>query len=315
MIHHYHVFGLHLASELELPELSPAAPLAAADCRIAVAAVEKPAAGEAPSASWLHPAPGVYQIDMPDARFRIEHGRRIVVDPLPSKAPGDVRLWLLGTALAVLLHQRGHLPLHASAVLIDGEVHAFCGASGAGKSTLAMALGRRGIEVLTDDVGVVMPEGNGRWLFHAGVPRVKLWRESLEHFGIAHQGLIRDQTRSDKYHLQLPAAHGPDALPAHPVGRIHILDRSEDGASRIETLRGHAAIEQIRRNVYRQRTAHRLGRSAALLGLCGRLVGDVPVCRFIRPWQLESLEEALEVLLGGLPEAGPPRRRRAQETG
>ena len=48
--------------------------------------------------------------------------------------------------------QRKVLPLHGSAIAINGKAYAIIGDSGAGKSTLALAFLNRGYRLLTDDV-------------------------------------------------------------------------------------------------------------------------------------------------------------------
>ncbi|WFR62136.1 hypothetical protein P9222_28415 [Paenibacillus amylolyticus] len=82
----------------------------------------------------------------------MEQGKRIVVSPIPGADEKKVRLFILGTCMAVIMMQRGILPLHGSAVVIDGWAYAFVGYSGAGKSTLSAALASRGYPLLTDDV-------------------------------------------------------------------------------------------------------------------------------------------------------------------
>ena len=84
--------------------------------------------------------------------FLMEQGKRIVVSPQPGADEKKVRLFILGTCMAVIMMQRGILPLHGSAVVIDGWAYAFVGHSGAGKSTLSAALASRGYPLLTDDV-------------------------------------------------------------------------------------------------------------------------------------------------------------------
>ena len=87
--------------------------------------------------------------------------------PLPELVPGEageevivqigyveppLRTFLLGPALAVLLHQRGRLVLHAGAVAVNGRVAAFLGGPSWGKSTTTAALDRRGHGIMADDV-------------------------------------------------------------------------------------------------------------------------------------------------------------------
>ena len=97
-------------------------------------------------------------------------GNQIVIDAAPDATDRNVRLFLLGSALGALLHQRGLLPLHANAIDLGGGAVAFSGHSGAGKSTIAAWFHDRGHRILADDVCVVGFDQSGRALVHA-VPR------------------------------------------------------------------------------------------------------------------------------------------------
>ena len=54
--------------------------------------------------------------------------------------------------LSFSLLSLGYEPLHATAVVVDGEAVAFLGDCGYGKSTLGAAFLARGFPLLTDDV-------------------------------------------------------------------------------------------------------------------------------------------------------------------
>lgn len=306
MVYHYRIFGLRVASALACPELVPAAPDDGADVRILRRRLPPlpgpllPPGGQSggpvrPAAPRPRVEPGIYRFDMPEvARYRVEQGCRILVDAAPGAAAGDVRLWLLGTALGALLHQRGLLPLHVSALVAQGEASAFCGVSGAGKSTLAAALHARGLPLLTDDVALAVPEA-GRTLLYPGFPRIKLWRDALMHFGMEPGRLPRDLSRTEKFHLKLQERF--ESTP-RPLGRVYLLERDRSGgAPRIEALRGVEAIQVIRANTYRPALIERMGRQAAHLQACAQLARQVPVFRFTRPWSLARMDESLERLL------------------
>ena len=108
---------------------------------------------------------------------------RIVVGPVHGVPTANVRLFLLGTAMGLLAHLRGLLPLHANAVEIDGEAVAFAGPSGCGKSTLAAWFHDRGHRLITDDVCVISTMNGAPPLALPGLPRVRLWRQALERSG------------------------------------------------------------------------------------------------------------------------------------
>lgn len=299
MPHRYRLFGLTFHSVLECPELVPTEADAPVDVGIGLARLA-PALEQAHfSSERFQSAPGVYQFQIGGvARYRVERGRQVLIDPEPGADPGDIRLWLLGTALGALLHQRGLLPLHASALAVDEVAHAFCGDTGAGKSTLAAALRRRGLSVLTDDVGLVAPGPDGI-LFHPGFPRIKLWRDALDHLGLDHRPLIRDLTRAEKYHLRL--AEDFQAQPL-PLRHLYMLERTDAGPVRIEAVRGIEAIRLVQAHIYRPVLAQRLGQTAVHLRLCGRIANGARLFRFSRPWGLDRLEASLDRLLEHLHE-------------
>jgi hypothetical protein len=294
MTYRYQVFGLAITSAMELPELVAASGIAPAEIEIRFADLAPELEAATFSDEHVQIAPDAFQFLIDNvARYRVVRGSRILVDPSPAARTGDVRVWLLGSALGIALHQRGLLPLHVSAVGLAGGAYAFCGESGAGKSTLAAALHRRGLPVLTDDVGLAVLESD-RVLLHAGFPRIKLWRDALGHFGLDHGELIQDLTRTDKYHLRLAEGFQASAL---PLRAIYLLERAETDEIRIEPVWGYAAIDLIRAQTYRWELVQSLGVSAGHLRACSLVAQRVSVYRFRRPWRLDRLDAGLDELL------------------
>ena len=191
----YAVFGLRIRSNVELPELFPASGGAAPDVTIELGSVPVVTHGEA---DGLNQVNGEFVLVIPKvARYGIEAGKRITVDAEPGVPERNVRVFLLGSAFGVLLHQRGLLPLHANAIEIDGAAVAFMGPSGAGKSTLAAWFHDRGFRVIADDVCAVSHDFEGRPQAAPGLPRLRLWAEALELMGRSSHGLNRSVLNDD----------------------------------------------------------------------------------------------------------------------
>src|SRR5690606_16473868 len=85
-----------------------------------------------------------------------------------------IGLPLFGPVMACLLHRQGLLVLHGSAVVIDGEAHAFLGDKGSGKSTTAAALIAAGLPLVADDVVALDRLEDGRLAVRAAFPAMKL---------------------------------------------------------------------------------------------------------------------------------------------
>lgn len=132
------------------------------------------------------------------AIFSVQDGRRITVSPLKEFDEDTAGIIILGTCMGALLMQRGILPLHGSAIAINGKVYAIIGDSGAGKSTLARAFLDRGYQLLTDDVIAVSLKGKIPYVTPS-YPQQKLWRDSLNSFGIKPDGFKSLLGRENKF--------------------------------------------------------------------------------------------------------------------
>ncbi len=297
----YRAHGLVIASELPLPEFRAVDDALEPDAVIETGELPESLAGATDSGPWWQAGPDAYQFVAEGiARYRIERARRIVVDRLdlrgPGEArPGDVRLYLLGTALGALLHQRSALPLHVSAVATPGGAWAFTGPSGAGKSTLAAWL--RATErwpLVSDDVSVVRPTASGPVL-EPGPARLKLWKDALAALGISEAGLVRDLTRADKFHLE---AHEGLQDVAVPLKGLVVLDAAPEGsATEFERLQGQQAFRAFFSSVYRPELALHFHPLDALFERCAQCADRVAVYRFRRGPSLANFEQSMRVLV------------------
>jgi len=266
-LHEYFVCGLRIRSEIPLPELASGQPVDGApviDIRFGDAG---PAL--APRASPIFEANAdEYRHEVPDtARYRIRNGDEIVIAPLGRSSAALMRIFLLGTGLAALCHQRGLLPLHASAIAIavDGGCVAFAGPPGAGKSTLAAFFHDRGYDVLSDDLCVVSFAQAERPLAWPGVPRFKLARDAVAALGRDVRRLTRCDEVPGEFHLPFDRP----AAPALPLRRLYVL---ADGRPGIHKLGGADAFEALLANTHRAHLVEPMGRTAAHFENCTTLL-------------------------------------------
>jgi len=286
----YSCFGLQIRSAMALPEIAATPDLSddrhgpVIDINFGVVPVELANAHHA--GHGLQVGGGEVLLTVKDtARYLVRDGREIVVDATPGGSSRNVRLFLLGSAFGVLCHQRGLLPLHANAIVVNGGTVAFAGHSGAGKSTLAAYFQRAGYEVLCDDVCVVSFDENRRPVAWPGLPRLKLWRDAATSFGHESDDLERAVDGLEKYHVPFSrvAGGGP-----YPFERLYVLQVAEPGpATQITRLRGAAAYETILSQTYRSQYLRAMGLSRRHLDLGAALLKHAEVYSAPRRWGFE----------------------------
>jgi len=127
-MYHYFISGLHVSSELELRGAIPREPRGETDdVSIRRGSVPLALDGATATGPTWDLAGDIFLLRVPRLiRFRIEAGRDIVFETEPGFADCDAAGFVLGTAFGILLHQRGSLVLHGSAVAKDGRSIAIC---------------------------------------------------------------------------------------------------------------------------------------------------------------------------------------------
>lgn len=289
-------FNFCLRSDIPLHELIAAEEPGARDVvEIRLGHVPETLPDAHSTTSALQCADGIVLVTIPGvARYLVRGGREIVVDPLPDGSERNVRLFLLGSVLGILCHQRGLLPLHANAVVANGGAYAFSGHSGAGKSTLAAHFARSDHEVLCDDVCVISFDEAGAPLAWPGLPRLKLWGDAIAALGQARDGLDRAVDGLDKYHL--PIAASAVARPV-PLRRLYLLLRAEAGAAgEIVRLRGQQAMAALMANTYRGLCLKPMGLTRRHFLQCAALASRIEVYAASRKWGYEVFAEEAERL-------------------
>ncbi len=253
---HYVAFGLRISAQLSLPELgspAPAGPVADVKIHFESLPAELPS-GTASNNEFVLDAGKI-------ARYRIRGGTEIAIDPHIGSSERNIRLYLLGSAMGILCHQRGLMPLHANAIAINGSAVAFAGRKGVGKSTLAAHFQARGFKVLCDDVCVVGFDKSGGPVAWPGLPRLKLWRDAAQAFGHNSNALERVADGIEKYLVPLSA---PAVQTPFPLARIYILgDLAPGSPAAISRLTGTAAPQAILLNIYRPEFLAPMGLAAA----------------------------------------------------
>jgi hypothetical protein len=289
----YSVYGLTAQSAIELPELAPGG--GAPAIRVTVEDAGPDAVRGAPSTNvgplgTVLRYPGVCSLV-------ISSGNEISVRRSRGADPAAVRMLVLGPALAVLLHQRGVLALHASSVLLPAGVVGFLGGSGRGKSTLAAALQRRGHALVADDVTAVDAAAGSISVLPA-FPQLKLWPEAAAALGLDPDSLPRvaaaDEKRASRVGGRLPA----DRL---GLAALYVVEDADTLDSVL--LSAREALLELVRNSYCAPRLVELGARDHFVQ-CAEVARRVPVRRLLRPRALHRLAELARLVETDVADAG-----------
>ena len=291
----YVAYGLGIRSALPLPELVPK--VAAADVAVRLGRAHR-LPPEAISVETPYRG-AYYQATQEEAylfwekvgSFSVRNGCEIIVEPAPGVEERVLRLFILGSALAVLLQQRGRLVLHASAVTVDSGVVAFMGGPGWGKSTMAAAMHARGHKVVADDVVAVQEEGAECPLIFPGFPQLKLWPEAAVSLGDDVERLPHLHPSFEK-RARAVAAEGFSQDPL-PLRQIYTL--AESHTPEVEPLWAQEALVELVRHSYAVRLMHSVGASSHFLR-CASLAKSVSMSRLKRPRSLRELPHLARIV-------------------
>ena len=255
---------MRIHSALALPELAAAPDDGApADVLIEFGAVSARLPGAANPEPMIQVAADALQIDAAFGRIRVTGGRTITIDPAPGASPQDVRLFLLGSAVGALCHQRSSLALHAAAITVEGRAVAFAGPSGAGKSTLTALHSLAGGAVLTDDLCVLGCGVAGEPIVYRGPRRIKLWADSADLAQWAPPASSRLAEGFDKF--SLPICRSAAWL---PLDRLYVLRPGGSSDAVFRPLEGPEAVAALLAQVYRWSDAVAMGKALEVFEHC-----------------------------------------------
>ncbi|NOT46201.1 MAG: hypothetical protein HOP17_00430 [Acidobacteria bacterium] len=215
----------------------------------------------------------------------VRGGRDVIVEPAEGIDERDLSPYINGSILAVLLHQRGLMVLHASAVVLNGQAVAFLGDKGAGKSTFAAFLQNRGHTLLTDDL-VPVKFTDDRAFAVPGFPRIRLWADSVTSIGVDPQTLPTINSLVNKHSYGCPDRFSEDPV---EINRLYVL--AEDEEINIQKLDPKESFIEIVRNCYLSRYTDATGQTVSHFGNCVALAGSVPVFRLTRPHDFTALPD------------------------
>lgn len=291
----YHTYGLTVQSAFELPELPAVESAEEGDVVIERGTVEP-----VPESVTGH---GIRRVVATPEKVRLSYdsigsflvtgGDRIVFDPTSTDAAGTklVRRLLENEMLGVVLHQRGRLVLHASAVVVGGSAVVFLGPRGVGKSTTAAAFRTHGYPILEDDIVSIRFDGETP-IVDPGVPEMRLKPDAVEALGIGGTRQYENDGDSGKQYLELEEQ--PDPV---PLERCYVLQQGERLA--IDSLPERERLFQLIDQTYTQGMLSDTDASGDHFRQCAAVVEQTTFGVLRRPSDHDSLPSLVATVVDG----------------
>ena len=281
----YRVYTLTLDSDLVFPGLpvDNAGDLSTPDVVIRLGSGRAPAV-EPGVQTEFRSVPGM-------GDFVIRGGREIVAYLVEGADQEFLRSWVLAKCFAMLLRQRGWLPVHASAVVSGGrqaeEAFLFAGQSGDGKSTAAAAFHLRGYRVIADDVAAVT-RVDSACVVRPGLPGLRLNPDSL---ALLDGRGLHSEPHLDKVRISI----GPEHLERpYPVRAAFVLRFGEAlGLRKCTRLESIATLDRL--SFPASRHAERESVASAM-ELSIRVAEALDLYELTRPRSLERVGEVVDLV-------------------
>jgi len=292
----YHVFGMNIASVIPLPAVPvpPLQPDATPDITIEYGNTPVALANPQFKGVRFQAAPGEFLLRLDNiARYHVQDGSRITITPDNGAKDEDIILFLMGSVMGALLHQRNVLALHAGAIVVNGKSVIFAGPSGVGKSTLTAGFQRRGYPFLADDVCAITT-CNGHIAVIPGFPRLKLWADALKKLDTDRNELksVRWGGNLEKYFLPVEnVCYSPV-----PVHSVFVLETTYTDRMEITALKGGQKIDPIIDSTYRLRFLKGLEKETDHFKQCAAVATKAAVYRAIYSNKRFLLDELMDML-------------------
>lgn len=290
----YSAFGLNIHSEIPLPELEPSS---FEPPEMVIRKEKNPETLHNPSHKGV-----LFQAKKNDlllqikdiASYRILNGNEIIIDPCDDVGEKDIRVFLLGSAMGALLHQRQIITLHASAVLAgNGKSILISGLSGAGKSSLAATMAVRGMKLISDDISAIDKQ-DGTYRIYKGITRLKLWKDVLSDLKIKHTPGDAVRLGLEKYFISDDWPAGPGSF---PIDTVIILQTKNSPGFEYEEITGAEKMVVLNRQTYRKVFLTALETKDVMMQKVVELANNIRVVRVRRPLspiQLNGLADFIQ---------------------
>jgi hypothetical protein len=295
VLYKYHAFGMEIESQLAIPEFLISNANERAGLTIRLGSVPENLENAIFSGVRFQGTKGKFLLKVDKvARYLIQNGSEIIIEPTLDAEGNDIRLFLLGSAFGALFHQKGVLPVHGSAIVYKNKALIFSGISGAGKSTIAASFHKKDYPVITDDICMITLSDTNEPVIFPAYPQMKLWSDAIDKLGDDKSSLTKVRSGIQKF-----AVPFHEKFLSNPVtlAGIYIISTKNTPGTNLSTIKGIDKFNLIKNNTYRLNFIKGTGITAthfSHIEAIARLCFVKKVERPSKGFQLEELRNLIE---------------------
>ena len=212
------------------------------------------------------------------AKFLIEEGNKITIDTDKTAELREIELFLLGSALSVILMQRSIVPFHGSAFEKDGKAVIITGNSGAGKSSLLRYFINKGYKALSDDV-CALNEQDNKIVLTPSYPSSKIWADVLDIYNISKEEEKQVRPDIEKYKINFEEDFSEKIT---EVEAIYILQSNNDIDFSIDEIKGFNKFTKLKQNLYRPKFPEAMGKEKETFIILNKLAQQIKLYNLFR---------------------------------
>lgn len=294
--YYYRAYGLTLASEIDMHELTP---------------LEKDFPKDQIDV-YIHPSPAPKALRHPKVRtftkkqfwfhcdiatFLCRNGNEIIYEAKNEMVTdSDVKPFIISHGLVNILYMRDRISIHSATVGTKNGAITLVGDCGAGKSTYSTLLLHQGYKLIADDVSAIVLE-NGIPTVQLAVPQQKYKVDTALQEGYQLEDLECIDAARNKYRVLLNADEMCDE-PKPMLGLFELIADTEENRLEFQKLEGMDAMRAITSNLFCQNISDSLGGlSVEAFQSVLAIAKSVPVYRIYRPTDRDARADILEFIL------------------
>lgn len=294
MKYYYRVYGLNIESTIQVPELEMIDSNSNIDVRMYYGQVNQEIKDLIEEGKCSKYSKQSMWFNIKDvAIYHIYNGDTIVIQPYEGASIKQIKLYILGSVMGMILLQKNIVAIHGGGIVMNGKGCVFTGPKGSGKSTITTALRKKGYKFISDDVCSI--DSNKLTINH-GFGYQKLCEDAMDKFGydVEQFEIFRGDLNKNKYIVPAFNEFIKEDIKLDSIFELSVGDVNK---VEIEEIQGSQKMDKFINNIFRVEVLKYAGGIEVLyFKKCLNIVKNIKWFKVTRPRDVFSVDEQIEVI-------------------